>query len=134
MKTKSLPKDGDTIVVSRTQLFICCSKEFLEVTHNENVQKCMRPNTEYTYGYMPTKEGIAWMLWTVDTCPEFIQCFKNKSKDKIFFQEVRYDTDENSTSASGLDLQQRSWHNTKLTFCGVSGKLKSVELIGETND
>jgi hypothetical protein len=127
--TNPLPQDGDTIVLSRVASFICCSKEFLEDVHNEDVQKSMRPNTEYVYGYKPTNEGIAWMLWSTDAVPPFVPCFKNKPKDKIFYQEVRYDTEVNSTSVSGLALQQHPWDNTKLTFCGVSGKLKSCEII-----
>jgi hypothetical protein len=126
---KPLPQPGDTLL-SHLGNYTCCTKEFLNETYNLALGY-----NSVIYGYKPGDNdyGATFVCYHEDEeLPPFIQCFKNKPKDKVFFQEVRYDSEGSSTKVSGLDLQQRSRHNTKLTFCGGTGNLKSIELIEDT--
>jgi len=128
-KHKSLPRPGDTLLDPTLGNFTCCTQEYLLDTYSVgNHSFSKRP---VVFGYQPKNNslGVDWLCYELSQVPPFIQCHKNKPKDKVYYQEVRYNLDDKSTSVSGLDITKSSWHNTKVTFCGSTGELKSSEVL-----
>jgi hypothetical protein len=126
---KPLPQPGDTLL-SHLGNYTCCTKEFLNETYNLALGY-----NSVIYGYKPGDNdyGATFVCYHEDEeLPVFIQCFKNKSKDKIFFQSAKYVPQDYSTVTGGLEQEQKPWHNLKLTYCGESAILKSCEII-QTN-
>jgi len=125
---KPLPQPGDTILDKLHGTFICCTLEHLQETYNLGRLE-MYPKAIYGYSPRDTTHAAGWMSYSEDDCPEFIRCFKNKPKDKIFFQSSKYIPRDNATVTGCLEQEQKPWHNLKLTYCGESGTLKACETI-----
>lgn len=124
----SMPQPGDIIHNHERGDYVCCTLEFLKETYGVGYNsKC----NEF-YGYRPDKSnpyGVIWDGFSPDNNVKFTQCFKNKPKDVVVYQQVSYDPIDKDFHVYGVDKDVHPLHNMKLTFDGGTGKLKSSEVI-----